>query len=445
MNVSSTTVTPVTIKTTEIPPPTEDSLDTSSATQPEDYEGLKTRITIVESIYSTPVEGTTVDSTIDFGDLKTRTGPGDVTVHGTTPEITEIEPVHETKVTVGTSETETTAVEESSTESIAVTDTSSKDSEHIPETTITSTDSKTITEMPSLSTERVTELGDLEATTIEPTDIEGTETSVTVEESLVVTGESSSTIAPEKTTEDSLIAETTETDIELSFEKETTTSLPEAPASSITDSPVEVTTAADVEPVTDISETLTDAEPIAHVTEESSIDTTDETVSEAEPSTSTPYSLITDDEISSQTTETPSTSAPLTSSTPTPETSTPTPETSTLTHEISTPTPEIDSDDESKTTPGTIGVPGEGDCMINGTSYLSGDSIAPTSSCEESCVCRDSVVVCKFKPCPPGPPAFLKCSTAELLGECCPVYDCREYFIKENLSEDNIHFTPVIC
>ncbi|KAF2362773.1 VWFC domain [Trinorchestia longiramus] len=86
----------------------------------------------------------------------------------------------------------------------------------------------------------------------------------------------------------------------------------------------------------------------------------------------------------------------------------------------------------------TPGIPGEGDCMMNGVTFFDGEVVPTSSACEESCTCRDSVVVCKFKSCSPPPPSFLRCTPAEISGECCPRYDCPEPQANSTCEKDGI-------
>ncbi|XP_047738702.1 mucin-5AC [Hyalella azteca] len=88
----------------------------------------------------------------------------------------------------------------------------------------------------------------------------------------------------------------------------------------------------------------------------------------------------------------------------------------------------------------TEGIPGEGDCMMNSITYSNGDVVPTSSACEESCTCRDSIVVCKFKSCESPPPSFLRCEPSEIPGECCPRYDCPASVNNRTCEKDGVTY-----
>lgn len=73
------------------------------------------------------------------------------------------------------------------------------------------------------------------------------------------------------------------------------------------------------------------------------------------------------------------------------------------------------------------GIPGEGSCMANGTTFINGDTVPTSRPCHQSCTCKNSIVSCELQACPPPPPAFLRCAPVEDPEQCCPSYDCRKY------------------
>ncbi|KAK7018114.1 hypothetical protein SK128_026314 [Halocaridina rubra] len=72
----------------------------------------------------------------------------------------------------------------------------------------------------------------------------------------------------------------------------------------------------------------------------------------------------------------------------------------------------------------TSSVPGEGSCMYNDTTYGNEENIPSSSPCHESCFCRNSIISCTLKACPPSPPSFLRCEAVEDPDQCCPSYNC---------------------
>ncbi|ROT82433.1 hypothetical protein C7M84_024392 [Penaeus vannamei] len=74
--------------------------------------------------------------------------------------------------------------------------------------------------------------------------------------------------------------------------------------------------------------------------------------------------------------------------------------------------------------PDKEGIPGEGSCMANGTTYSNGDNVPASRPCHQLCTCKNSIVSCELQACPPPPPAFLRCAPVEDPEQCCPSYDC---------------------
>ncbi|KAF0292778.1 Kielin/chordin-like protein [Amphibalanus amphitrite] len=69
-------------------------------------------------------------------------------------------------------------------------------------------------------------------------------------------------------------------------------------------------------------------------------------------------------------------------------------------------------------------VPGEGSCLVDGTTYADGEDVPTSSQCQLSCVCRASVVNCETRKCPVAPEG--SCRPYYQKGACCPAYDCAE-------------------
>lgn len=69
-------------------------------------------------------------------------------------------------------------------------------------------------------------------------------------------------------------------------------------------------------------------------------------------------------------------------------------------------------------------IPGEGDCLENGVSYLNSTSMPSRSNCEISCVCLNSIVRCEKIQCSRIPPNAQNCRRIEDPSQCCPRYEC---------------------
>ena len=78
---------------------------------------------------------------------------------------------------------------------------------------------------------------------------------------------------------------------------------------------------------------------------------------------------------------------------------------------------------ESPLTEGGV-VPGEGSCLVDGTTYADGADVPTSSHCQLGCVCRGSVVNCETRKCPVAPEG--SCRPFYQKGSCCPDYDCGE-------------------
>lgn len=369
-----------------------ENLGSKTTDQPD--EDIKTRITIGEPTETDTEEKQSSGSTLDIEDLQTRTGSDNAGDDVTTPMTTNVEneeieissateaivDLEESNITTGSispSVTESTGPEQDQEKDILDTSTVVSSSETIAYTTESSL-------------------------TNEQTDAIGENTLIPLEPATPIDFSPSGNL-PDRTTENISEVEETITDRTIEFEDITTdktTEFEDSVTGKITELEDVVTaqttkleetdTVTEISPSTDIPSLIT-SEPASSVTEGSDFETV----------TKSPLDNIEKEDTAATVPPILSTSLPTS---------------------VSSSTTEINQ--EVVTTPS--GIPGEGDCMINSINYQTGDDIPPTSVCEESCLCRDSVVVCKFKSCPPAPPAFLRCSSSELAGECCPSYDCRK-------------------
>ncbi|XP_063221449.1 mucin-2-like [Bacillus rossius redtenbacheri] len=71
-------------------------------------------------------------------------------------------------------------------------------------------------------------------------------------------------------------------------------------------------------------------------------------------------------------------------------------------------------------------VPGEGNCLLEGTTYKNNSAIPPANVCHESCRCVSSIIQCEHITCPPLPHNFTNCVPVQRPNECCPTYICDE-------------------
>ena len=97
----------------------------------------------------------------------------------------------------------------------------------------------------------------------------------------------------------------------------------------------------------------------------------------------------------------------------------------TETFEVTEAVTEAQPEDSKTDVLATTEIPGEGDCQVNGTTYLHGDDVPSFSSCK-TCTCKNSVVKCLMEPCPTPPPSFLRCESIQEPDNCCPTYQCRK-------------------
>ncbi|XP_011058678.1 PREDICTED: titin [Acromyrmex echinatior] len=71
------------------------------------------------------------------------------------------------------------------------------------------------------------------------------------------------------------------------------------------------------------------------------------------------------------------------------------------------------------------GIPGEGNCLVEGQSYSNNSAVPPANACQISCHCISSIVQCELVQCPAPPAHLSNCMPVHTNGEsCCPMYAC---------------------
>ena len=78
----------------------------------------------------------------------------------------------------------------------------------------------------------------------------------------------------------------------------------------------------------------------------------------------------------------------------------------------------------------------EKSCEKDSVIYEDGESVPVMSTCQENCMCVNSVIHCTMQVCHPSPPAFLQCTPVEQLDQCCPSYDCRKLVYDNKLPQE---------
>lgn len=71
-------------------------------------------------------------------------------------------------------------------------------------------------------------------------------------------------------------------------------------------------------------------------------------------------------------------------------------------------------------------IPGEGDCLVDGTSYANSSVVPPRSKCELSCSCLNSIIQCESVKCGPVPENIENCNIYHDPSECCLTYRCDD-------------------
>ena len=79
----------------------------------------------------------------------------------------------------------------------------------------------------------------------------------------------------------------------------------------------------------------------------------------------------------------------------------------------------------SEIAPRPSGIPGEGNCLVEGQSYNNNSAVPPATTCQTSCRCISSIVQCELVECPAPPAHLSNCMPVYTSGEsCCPMYAC---------------------
>ncbi|KAL0115496.1 hypothetical protein PUN28_010784 [Cardiocondyla obscurior] len=79
----------------------------------------------------------------------------------------------------------------------------------------------------------------------------------------------------------------------------------------------------------------------------------------------------------------------------------------------------------SEITPRPSGIPGEGNCLVEGQSYGNNSAVPPANACQTSCRCISSIVQCELVQCPAPPENLANCMPVRTSGEsCCSTYAC---------------------
>ncbi|XP_029678051.1 titin isoform X1 [Formica exsecta] len=85
----------------------------------------------------------------------------------------------------------------------------------------------------------------------------------------------------------------------------------------------------------------------------------------------------------------------------------------------------IEKESTSEIAPRPLGIPGEGNCLVEGQSYSNNSAVPPANACQTSCRCISSIVQCELVQCPAPPAHLLNCMPVYTSGEsCCPMYAC---------------------
>lgn len=83
----------------------------------------------------------------------------------------------------------------------------------------------------------------------------------------------------------------------------------------------------------------------------------------------------------------------------------------------------VEGESTTEIAPRPSGIPGEGNCLVEGQSYNNNSAVPPANACRTSCRCISSIVQCELVQCPP-PPAHLSNCMPVHGDSCCPIYAC---------------------
>ncbi|XP_075220818.1 tenectin [Lycorma delicatula] len=83
-------------------------------------------------------------------------------------------------------------------------------------------------------------------------------------------------------------------------------------------------------------------------------------------------------------------------------------------------------------------IPGEGSCLVDGTTYPDGEIVPATNPCHTECKCHSSIIQCNMIDCPPPPPHMKNCMPVQHNDDtCCPMYSCDGEKDHPSLESDN--------
>ncbi|KYM99479.1 hypothetical protein ALC62_09826, partial [Cyphomyrmex costatus] len=85
----------------------------------------------------------------------------------------------------------------------------------------------------------------------------------------------------------------------------------------------------------------------------------------------------------------------------------------------------VEAESTTEFAPRPLGIPGEGNCLVEGQSYSNNSAVPPANACQISCRCISSIVQCELVQCPAPPMHLSNCMPVHTNGEsCCPMYAC---------------------
>ncbi|XP_012534808.1 titin [Monomorium pharaonis] len=85
----------------------------------------------------------------------------------------------------------------------------------------------------------------------------------------------------------------------------------------------------------------------------------------------------------------------------------------------------VEGESTSEIVPRPSGIPGEGNCLVEGQSYSNNSAVPPANACQTSCRCVSSIVQCELVQCPAPPVHLSNCMPIHTNEDsCCPMYAC---------------------
>ncbi|XP_071553944.1 uncharacterized protein [Temnothorax nylanderi] len=102
----------------------------------------------------------------------------------------------------------------------------------------------------------------------------------------------------------------------------------------------------------------------------------------------------------------------------------------------------VEGESTSEIVPRPAGIPGEGNCLVEGQSYSNNSAVPPANACQTSCRCISSIVQCELVQCPAPPTHLSNCMPVHTNGEsCCPMYAC-DFTPTDKLESDSHVIEP---